>query len=333
MPLDEYAWLGRSELLSFEEIERLAAIFLGLGVEKIRLTGGEPLLRKNLEGLVSRLAALEGLKDLALTTNGAGLEQRAGALRGAGLNRINISLDSLRPDRFAIITQRGRLEDVLAGISAAKKVGLDPVKINAVIQRGVNEDEIIDLVEFAAAQGLGIRFIEYMDVGNANAWNLDKTVSEAEILQKVRAHYRIPGGEGTQGSGRRDMLQATRQERERARAPAIDYSLVGAQGQRSGASVDLGVIASVTQPFCSSCSRARLTADGKLVTCLFAGVGHDLKTPLREGASDAELRARIVEIWNARSDRFSEQRLGAIHDGKGYRPDDFRKIEMITLGG
>lgn len=309
MPFDEYVWIAKHEILTFEEIERLARIFIGLGVERIRLTGGEPLLRKDLHRLVERLAALGGLHDLCLTTNGALLAEQASLLKAAGLKRINVSLDTLDPEKFKRIVKRGNLAKVLEGLFAAQHQGLHPIKINAVLERGVNDDEILSLVEFSRSHGFGIRFIEYMDVGNSNNWKSEKMVSKEEILERIRPVH-----------------STTEVGREQGRAPAVDYRFADGGG-------DFGVIASVTEPFCGGCSRARLTADGKFVTCLFSEVGHDLKRPMRAGASDRELRDRLVSIWNGRSDRYSESRLEALHSQQGYRAEDHRKIEMISLGG
>ncbi len=308
MPLDEYDWIEKKEILSFEEITRLVRIGIGLGLSRVRITGGEPLVRRHIEQLIAQLAALEGLEDLSLTTNGALLSRKATALKEAGLSRINVSLDTLRPQRFRKLTQRGDLKEVLAGIQEARQVGLRPVKINTVIIRGVNEDEIIDLVEFARGNSLQIRFIEYMDVGNANHWSLEKTVSKKEIFQAIQGEHPL------QEIGREDD-----------RAPAVDYRFL--DGSR------LGIIGSVTEPFCDSCSRARLTADGKLVTCLFASDGHDLKTLLRNGAGDPEIRRAMESVWSRRTDRYSDLRWQAIQSGVGYKPEEHRKIEMITLGG
>jgi cyclic pyranopterin phosphate synthase len=255
------------------------------------------------------LAAIEGIEDLSLTTNGSLLAGRAGALKAAGLRRINVSVDTLDPEKFRRIRQRGDLDRVLEGLFAARDVGLHPIKINAVIQRGVNEDDIIDLVDFSRKNGFAIRFIEYMDVGNANAWQSDKVVSKREIIETIEAY---------------SPLMET--GRERGNAPAVGYRFLDGSG-------DVGVIASVTEPFCSTCSRARLTADGKLVTCLFSDQGHDLKTMLRAGASDEELRERVARIWGQRTDRFSEERLLALHSGNGYEAKAHHKLEMITLGG
>jgi cyclic pyranopterin phosphate synthase len=308
MPFDEYTWIDRHEVLSFEEIERVARLFIGLGVAQIRLTGGEPLVRKDLHHLITRLSGLEGLNDLSLTTNGALLAEQATDLRKAGLQRINVSIDTLKADRFRDLTKRGNLDDVLKGLFAAQKAGMSPIKINAVVIRGINEDEILDLVGFARENGFEMRFIEYMDVGNSNAWSLEKTVTKKEILDIV--HARFPVREIGRANGS---------------APAVDYEFLDGAGE-------IGIIGSVTEPFCSSCTRVRLTADGKLVTCLFAESGFDLKGVLRSGASDEDLRECIGRIWSGRSDRYSDQRWEQVRAG-GYQPRDHKKIEMITLGG
>ena len=308
MPFDEYTWIDRHEVLSFEEIERLARVFIGLGVDQIRLTGGEPLVRKDLHHLITRLSNLEGLHDLSLTTNGALLAEQAPALREAGLKRINVSIDTLKADRFRELTKRGNLDDVLKGLFAAQTAGMSPIKINAVVIRGINDDEILDLAGFARKNGFEMRFIEYMDVGNSNAWSLEKTVTKKEILDTV--HARFPVREIGRANGS---------------APAVDYEFLDGAGE-------IGIIGSVTEPFCSSCTRARLTADGKLVTCLFAESGFDLKSLLRSGAPDEDLREQIDGIWSRRSDRYSDQRWEQVRAG-GYQPRDHKKIEMITLGG
>ncbi len=309
MPLDEYEWIDRKEILSFEEIERVASLFVRLGVDKIRLTGGEPLVRRNLERLVGKISALKGLKDLCLTTNASLLAENAPALKAAGLKRVNVSLDTLKPDKFERITKRGELAKVLDGLFAAKRHGLHPIKINAVIERGVNDDDVIELVEFSRENGFGIRFIEYMDVGNANNWTSGKLVSKKEILEKI--HSRFPLKEIGRDNGS---------------APSVVYQFLDGKG-------DVGVIASVTEPFCSTCNRARLTADGKLVTCLFSQKGHDLKALLRNGSTDEEILEYISDIWNLRKDRYSDERLEALHSTSGYDPKNQKKIEMITLGG
>jgi cyclic pyranopterin phosphate synthase len=283
-------------------------LFLNFGIQKVRLTGGEPLVRKDLHRLIARLAAVPELADLSLTTNGALLAEQAPALHAAGLRRINISIDTLRADRFKQLTKRGNLDDVLTGMFAARKAGMAPIKLNAVIIRGTNDDEILDLVEFARSNGFEMRFIEYMDVGNANAWSLEKTVTKREILETV--HSRFPVREVG---------------REHGSAPAVDYEFLDGAGE-------IGIIGSVTEPFCSSCTRIRLTADGKLVTCLFAESGFDLKSLLRSGASDAEVTQEVTKIWALRTDRYSDWRWQQVLAG-GYQPRNHKKIEMITLGG
>jgi GTP 3',8-cyclase len=308
MPLDEYEWINKKEILTFEEISRLATLFVGLGVEKIRLTGGEPLVRQNLDKLVAQLSSIPGLKDLCLTTNGALLAEKVSALKAAGLRRINVSVDSLDPEKFKRITKRGDLSKVLEGIFAAKDHGLDPIKLNAVIERGLNEDDVLHLVEFSRDNGFSIRFIEYMDVGNSNDWTSGKLVPKKEIIEKIRSRY--PLKEVGRAGGN---------------APSVDYEFVDGRG-------DVGVIASVTEPFCSSCTRVRLTADGKIVTCLFSGVGHDFKAMLRRGASDQEITDFITSIWQKRTDRYSDERLEALRSSS-YNPKSHKKIEMISLGG
>jgi cyclic pyranopterin phosphate synthase len=308
MPLDEYEWIDKREILTFEEITRLAALFVQLGVEKIRLTGGEPLVRQNLDRLVGKLSAIEGLRDLCLTTNGALLAEKVEALKQAGLRRLNVSLDSLDRDKFRRMTKRGDLDKVLEGIFAAKKHGLDPIKLNAVIERDVNDEDILPLVEFSREHGFAMRFIEYMDVGNANNWTSEKLVAKKEIIAKIHSQYPLKEIGRAQGS-----------------APSVDYEFVDGRG-------DIGVIASVTEPFCSSCTRARITADGKIVTCLFSEVGHDVKQLLRGGASDEELLELLGSIWLKRADRYSLERLEAIRTAT-YDPKSHKKIEMISLGG
>jgi cyclic pyranopterin phosphate synthase len=308
MPLDEYEWINKKEILTFEEISRLATLFVGLGVEKIRLTGGEPLVRQNLDKLVAKLSSITGLKDLCLTTNGALLAEKVAALKAVGLKRVNISVDSLNPDKFRQMTKRGDLSKVLEGIFAAKQHGLHPIKLNAVIERGLNDDDILSLVEFSRENGLALRFIEYMDVGNSNDWTSGKLVSKKEIIEKINARYPLKEVGRAGGS-----------------APSVDYEFIDGRG-------DVGVIASVTEPFCSSCTRVRLTADGKIVTCLFSGIGHDVKGLLRGGASDEEISKFIVSIWEKRADRYSAERLEALRSSN-YDPKNHKKIEMISLGG
>ncbi len=292
-----HAFLPREQLLSFEEITRLARIFVSLGAEKIRLTGGEPLLRRDLPRLVEMLAPLDGLRDLTLTTNGSRLVELAAPLRAAGLRRLTVSVDSLEEETFRTMNDVDfPLHRVLRGIEAARAAGFAPIKINAVIKCGVNDQEIPAMAEHFGGPDFVLRFIEYMDVGNTNGWQLGDVVPAAEIAAKLAlkplpARYR---GEVAR----------------RFRAPAGG---------------EIGLIASVTAPFCGDCTRARLSADGQLFTCLFARRGHDLRTPLREGASDAELAHLLRMHWRARGDRYSELRTAAT----AREP----KIEMSAIGG
>lgn len=309
MPLEEYVWIDRKEILTFEEIERLARLFAGLGVEKIRITGGEPLVRKDLHRLIGMLSRIERIRDICLTTNASFLSEQLADLVSSGLKRINVSIDTLDRDKFKQITKRGDLDRVLEGLFAAKESVIHPIKINAVIERGVNDDDIIPLVEFSREHGFSMRFIEYMDVGNANNWISDKIVSKKEILERINAKYPL------REVGRVDGT-----------APSVDYEFIDGIG-------DIGVIASVTEPFCSTCTRARLTADGKLVTCLFSNHGHDLKLLIRSGATDEQLIEAISSIWSKRIDRYSDERLTAMNSPEGYQPKSHQKIEMITLGG
>jgi GTP 3',8-cyclase len=297
----DFRFLERAELLTFEEIARLAGIFAGLGVRKIRLTGGEPLIRRDLERLVGMLAAIPSL-DLTLTTNGSLLAQKAAALREAGLERVTVSLDSLDDEVFRAMNDVDfPVERVLAGIEAAAAAGLSPVKVNVVLKRGVNEDGMLDLVRYFRGSGHVLRFIEYMDVGHTNGWRLDEVVPAAEILERIGAEF---------------PLEEV--------APEYPGEVATRYRFRDGAG-EIGVIASVTRPFCADCTRARLSADGRLYTCLFAVSGHDLRGPLRSGGSDEELRGRVEAVWTARADRYSELRSAATPDGS--------KVEMSYIGG
>ena len=297
----DYPFLPRTELLTFEEIERLARTFAGLGVEKIRITGGEPLVRRDLETLVGMLAQIDGL-DLTLTTNGALLAPKAQALRGAGLKRITISLDSLDDEVFRTMNDVdfpvGR---VLDGIDAALAAGLEPVKVNVVVKRGLNEDGVLPLARHFRGTGVVLRFIEYMDVGHTNGWRLDDVVPAAEIVAAIGAELPL---EPVEPAYRGEV--------------ANRWRYVDGSGE-------IGVISSVTQPFCGDCTRARLSADGKVYTCLFAVQGHDLRALLRDGASDEELSAAIAAVWRARTDRYSELRSAATVD--------LPKVEMSYIGG
>ncbi len=308
MPLDKYEWINRSEILTFEEITRLSKLFIRLGVEEIRITGGEPLLRHDLESLVAQIADIEGLKDLSLTTNASLLREKAAALARAGLRRINVSLDTVHQEKFQLMTRRDDLANVLEGLASARKHGMNPIKINSVVQRGVNDGDILELVEFSRRNGYWIRFIEYMDVGNSNNWVSETMVAKAEILDRINARYKL------EEIGRNDES-----------APAVNYRFLDGNG-------NVGVIASITEPFCAGCTRARLTADGKLVMCLFSDQSFDLKTLMRNGADDETLLAAIRSAWSGRKDRYSEERLEAMNSGE-YNPNLRRKIEMISLGG
>ncbi|MFN8005815.1 MAG: GTP 3',8-cyclase MoaA [Terriglobia bacterium] len=309
MPLEKYAWIQKEEILSFEETSRLVTLFLQLGVDQVRLTGGEPLVRQDLEILVRQLSGLEGLKDLSLTTNGIYLSEKAEALATAGLRRLNVSLDSLNPERYHLMTQRGDVKKVIDGLFIVRRLGFHPIKINMVVERGTNDMDLLDMAEFCRENEFSLRFIEYMDVGNTNHWGSEKMVSKQEILERIHSRY--------------PLIEVGRN---RGTAPAVEYRYADGKA-------DIGVIASVTEPFCSSCTRARITADGKLVTCLFSETGHDLKRLLRSGASDQELLASIRSVWEHRSDRYSDERLRAMNSPKGYDPSERKKIEMISLGG
>jgi cyclic pyranopterin phosphate synthase len=298
-----YEFLPKSEILSYEEIARIARAAAGLGVRKLRLTGGEPLLRADLCRLVATLAALEGVEDLSLTTNGHLLAGFAGALAEAGLRRVTVSLDSLDEQVFKSMSgRRFTTVSVLAGIDAAERAGLSPIKVNCVVRRGLNDGTLLALAERFRGTGHIVRFIEYMDVGNLNGWDEGQVVSAAEILERIGSRYPLePVPAGYPGE------VATR------------YRYADGAGE-------IGVIASVTRPFCSACTRARLTPEGRLVTCLFASGGTDLRAPLRAGISDEELRGLLRGIWSRREDRYSEERAESTqhHD---------RKIEMHRLGG
>lgn len=310
MPEEHYNWLPRGELLTFEELGRLARLFTDLGVGRLRLTGGEPLLRRNLAELIARLRTVAPSADLALTTNGVMLSEQCAALRDAGLQRVTISLDTLRPDRFLKLTRRPDLPAVLDSIAAARRAGFT-LKLNTVVMHGFNDDELIDLVDFAAAVPAELRFIEYMDVGGATRWSADRVVSRSEILARLAARF-----------GPIEPLPA------RGAAPAERFRLTDG--------TVIGIIASTTTPFCRDCDRARLTADGTLFTCLYAGSGVDLRGPLRGGASDAELIDRISAVWRKRSDRGAELRSTARDRGVFIPVEALRRdprLEMHTRGG
>ena len=295
-----YRFMDRKELLTFEELERVAQAFVALGVEKIRLTGGEPLLRKEIEQLVARLDAIDGL-DLTLTTNASLLARKAEALRAAGLDRVNVSLDSLDDPTFRAMNDVDfPVARVLEGIEAAAAAGL-PVKVNAVVKRGVNDQGVVEMARHFRGTGHSLRFIEYMDVGATNGWRLDDVVPAEEIVERIDAAFPLePVGAAYRG----EVAQRYR--------------------YRDGAG-EIGVISSVTQPFCGDCTRARISAEGKLYTCLFAMRGTDLRALLRGGASDEDLREAIAGVWARRTDRYSEIRT--------ERTSELPRIEMSYIGG
>lgn len=297
-----YKFLPRDELLTFEEITRLARLFVAHGAEKIRLTGGEPTVRRGFPELIGMLARIDGLRDLAMTTNGSRLAEMAADLRAAGLSRVTVSLDSLDDATFRAMNDADfPVALVLGGIEAARQAGFSPVKINAVVKRGVNEDGIIAIARRFRGPDYIVRFIEYMDVGTTNGWRLDDVVPAAEIVERIDAVMPLEPAE-----------------------PGYRGEVARRWRYRDGGG-EVGVISSVTQPFCGDCTRARLSADGKLYTCLFAVRGHDFRTPLRSGVSDDDLAAFLRGLWSRRSDRYSEQRSAAT-------PRDER-IEMSYIGG
>ena len=301
---DKYRFLGSHERLSFDEIVRLTRLFARLGVRKLRLTGGEPLLRPNLTDLIGDLTAIAGIEDIALTTNGALLGKHAFELRAAGLQRITVSLDSLDPEVFTRLSGGfGGLEDVLSGIEHAGRAGLEPIKVNTVIQRGVNDHTALDLVDRFRGTGVIVRFIEYMDVGNRNHWQPDVVVPSKELVARINARWPLtPLGRAYRGE------------------VADRYRFTDGRGE-------VGFISSVTQPFCGGCTRARLSSDGVLYTCLFATHGTPLRDKLRSGASDDELLDVMRRVWLERSDNYSERRqahLAAVSE---------RKVEMFYIGG
>jgi cyclic pyranopterin phosphate synthase len=310
MPEDDYAWLPREDILHFEEISALVDVFIAQGIDKVRLTGGEPLMRRDLPRLVQMLAAKTGLSDLALTTNGLLLVDQIDALRAAGLGRITVSLDTLKRDRFAALTRFDRLDAVHEGMQAAARV-FGRFKIDSVVMRGVNDDELVDLIEYGRARDAEVRFIEYMDVGGATRWSPDRVVSRADILDTLARHY-----------GRVEPVD------ERSSAPADRYSLPDG--------TVFGIISSTTEPFCRTCDRSRLTADGMWYLCLYAQHGIDLRAPIRRGASTEELAGLISGGWRARADRGAETRL-ALGERRAFVPirDLLRDphLEMHTRGG
>ncbi len=311
MPEEDYVWLPREDILHFEEIARLVDVFADLGVDKVRLTGGEPLLRKDLDRLVSLLAANPRIKDLAMTTNGVLLAEQAPALRAAGLHRVTVSLDTLRPERFKALTRRDSLVQVLEGIEAVGRAGWPGLKLDTVVMRGTNDDELGDLIEYGRKVSAEVRFIEYMDVGGATHWSMDRVVSRAEMLTRLGARYG-------------------------AIEPVIEDTSAPADRYRLPDGYVFGVISSTTEPFCRSCDRSRLTADGMWYLCLYATKGTDLRKALRGGATPDELKALIVPTWERRADRGAEERLAVAERRPLIQIGELKRdphLEMHTRGG
>lgn len=299
---DDYAFLPTSELLTFQEIERLAGLFVSLGVSKIKLTGGEPLMRRGLPELVAGIYSIDGVEDMGLTTNGVFLEQQAHALYAAGLRRLNVSLDALDPELFGRMNGRGLKPGfILKNIDYAVKAGFE-VKVNMVVQRGVNESEIVPMAAYFREKNITLRFIEFMDVGNDNGWSYAKVVTKEEILERLQSSFELEARE-------------------------VNYfGEVAKRYRYKGSSAEVGFITSVSQSFCSSCTRARLSSDGKFYTCLFASSGFDLKKLIRSGADDQSLLAAITDVWEQRADRYSDERT---EQAKSSRT----KIGMSYIGG
>jgi cyclic pyranopterin phosphate synthase len=311
MPEEEYVWLARSDILEFEETSRLVDVFADLGVDKVRLTGGEPLLRRDLPDLVRMIAQKPRIVDLAMTTNGVLLAEHAPALKAAGLHRVTVSLDTLRPDRFTALTRRSHHAQVVEGLLTVPRVGFTDTKVDTVVMRGVNDDELADLIEFCQRVPAEVRFIEYMDVGGATRWSPDAVVPRAEMLAVLERRY-----------GRIEPVV------EETSAPADRYRLPDG--------TIFGIIASTTGPFCSGCDRSRLTADGVWYLCLYALAGTDLRGPLRAGASNEELQALITGGWRARRDRGAEERLAGRERKPLVQITELRRdphLEMHTRGG
>jgi len=310
MPEPDYVWLPREDILHFEEIETLVDIFTTLGVDKVRLTGGEPLLRRGLPELVARLARRTAIRDLAMTTNGVLLAQHASALKDAGLHRLTVGLDTLRRERFQQLTRYDELDRVLQGIETAAPL-FPSLKLDTVVIRGVNDDELVPLIEFARSHGAEVRFIEYMDVGGATHWSMSRVVSRAAMLERLQERY-----------GRISAVD------EISSAPADRYCLPDG--------TVFGIISSTTAPFCAECDRSRLTADGMWYLCLYATGGIDLRAPLRAGASAEEMAALIRQTWEARRDRGAEERLASRDRAPLIPVDTLRRnphLEMHTRGG
>ncbi len=301
----EYQFFPREELLTFEEIERFVKALVPLGVRKVRLTGGEPLLRKNIEKLVELLSNIEGVEDISLTTNGFLLQKRAKSLKEAGLKRITVSLHSLRDDVLSeLVGREVKVWDIIRGIERALEVGMNPVKVNVCVIRGVNSDEVVDIAKFFKSLGVVVRFIEFMDVGNLNQWSLEKVFPAKDMLELLSRHFEL---EPIEKSYRGEVA-----ERYKYRDDGLE----------------VGFISSITQPFCGDCTRLRLTADGKLLMCLFASEGYDVRALIRSGADERAIGDFVKSLWLKRKDRYSEERLQLLRMGI-----PLRKVEMFKVGG
>lgn len=309
MPQEEFAhykFLDPENWLSFEEIERLTKLFVKAGVTKVRLTGGEPLIRPKLSDLVARLSQIDGIEDLALTTNGSLLHKHANELKKAGVKRLTVSLDTLDPKIFKEMDgKKANLEEVLEGIKVARNAGFEAIKINVVVKKGVNDHKLMELVRYFKGTGDVLRFIEFMDVGNCNHWSTEFVLPSAQIIKMINEYFPI------------EPIQANYQGE------------VASRYRFSDGSGEIGFISSVTQPFCGSCSRLRLSTDGKIYTCLFATEGTDIRTPLQSGATDEELFGLIEKVWSKRDDRYSENRILI----KSHPERERKKIEMFQIGG
>ena len=304
---EKYEFLPRPHILTFEEIERLTRLFADAGVSKLRITGGEPLVRANLPDLIKRLSGIDGIDDIALTTNGYLLAKNALALKEAGLDRLTISLDSIDEDIFKQMSGRPQgPENTLEGIKVATDLGFSPIKINVVVQRGINDHTLVDTARYFRGTGAIVRFIEFMDVGTKNGWELSQVVTSREVIEMIDNEFPL---EPVEANYRGEV--------------ASRYSYADGQGE-------IGVISSVSEPFCGNCTRARLSTDGKLVTCLFASGGTDMKTAMRSGADDVKLAGIIAKIWGGRTDRYSELRSEDTQVKVGVDGD---KVEMYYIGG
>ncbi len=302
-PEKEFKFLPRQELLSFEEMEMVVQALAELGVKKVRLTGGEPLLRRHIENLIEKLSSVEGIEDIALTTNGFRLKEKAKALKESGLKRITVSVQSLKDEVYSkIVGRNASVSELIEGIEAAIEAGLSPVKVNTTVVKGLNDEEVVDIAKFFKKMGVIVRFIEYMDVGTLTDWDISKVVSGREIIERIGVQMPLEP------------------------IPPKDGSEVSKRFRYLDDGLEVGIITSITQPFCRGCSRLRLSADGKLYTCLFAQEGFDIKEMLRKGADRETLKEAIKNLWKSRKDRYSEERFSKRAEGS-------KKVEMFRVGG